>query len=623
MKKTPSKTSQTAALSATSVLVVAAFLAPGAWRFAGLPPVEWSQFLQLATLSAWLIAAGLGAITLRRMNPRLAVAAGIFLAVVLASSLAAGDFIQTVFYDMYADMPLVQWLALFVMFLIGASLVIDGSTVRGLQGVVIAGSALAAFMIVWSQLPDQGGFSIVFGSSAYSVPAMAPLIPVALGLGVADSRRRMVWRGLTALIAFAVAVSSGSLMGALAVAFALLVCVAIEPSLLGIPPKFRLGAQRAAGSAAALVVAAVLFFSIPALSGSVLREEAADSYGPSISSRVYLWNGAQRMVEEKPLVGFGPSGYRLHAVEYLDAGVFPNIASLGTDPIAFSPPSPHSLLWDLLTRLGVVGLAAFLALVGLGGDSFLKASRSEDGQRAVMRRSVAAAASVYLFALMTTPVHFASGLLGVLLCGLAVSPVAGQVAAKKAAARTEKPHRRWGLIGAGFAILVIGSWLAIGNSTANIDDARDLETVRSRVERAARIIPGNPMNERRRLEVALLSATDEPSRAAARSAIDAAPRYILDYLPNLTLFAQICLDDADASGRTDVEWEAGKLAAAESGVGHTPVVIAEKLHLALVSGDIAAVREAYGSAAEIRESFPRVEEYLARADVLLSGPTGE
>lgn len=622
MKKSPLKKSHATSVTPISVLVVAAFLAPGAWLVAGLPPVEWSQFLQAGTAAAWLIAAGLGLVALLRMDRFVAITAGVLVVVAIVSAVVAGDFVQALFYDIYGDMPLIQWFALSILFLVGASLAIDGGVVRGLQGVVIAGSLLAAFMIVWDLLPDRG-FSIVFGSSAYSVPAMAPLIPVALALGVADARRIGLWRGLAALIGFAVAVSSGSLMGTIAVVFALVAVVAFEPALLGVPEKLRHRARRVAVAGVVLAVAGMLFFSIPALSGSILGEDRADSYGASIASRVYLWNGAQRMFAEQPLLGFGPSGYRLNAVEYLDAGVFPSIARLGGDPIAYSPPSPHSLLWDVLTRLGIVGLAAFLALVGSGASSFVRASRSEQGQRALMRRAIAAGASVYLFALMTTPIHFASGLLGALLCGLAVSPVVVRPTDKRKSTPPTDADRRWYLVGAGVALLAVASWLAIGNSTASIDDAQDLQTVRSRVESAASIIPGHPMNERRRLEVAFLMASDEPSRAAARAAIDAAPDYIHDYLPNLAMFAQIGLNAADESGRTDVSWEAEKLGLAATGVGHTPVVIAENLHLALVEGDIDAIRQAYEPAAAIRESFPAVEDYVVRADALIAASAAE
>ncbi len=614
MKKSAARNSLAGSITATSALVVAAFLAPGAWKVVGLPPVAWAKFLQLATVAVWLAAVGFGLVALKRPDKRVLIAAGALAAVSLIATQASGNFFASLVYDIYGDMPLLQWFALLGLLLVGAGLATDGGVVRGLQGVVIVASLLSVFMIVWSLLPNEGGFSIVFGSSAYSVPAMAPLVAVALGLAKVEKNRPWVWRALAALIAVAVAWAAGSLMGTLAVAFAAIVVLAFEPSVLGIPEKLRLGSKRVATALCVVAVAGVVFLSVPALSGSLLPEKRAADFGSSISSRIYLWNGAERMFAEKPLLGFGPSGYRLHAVEYLDAGVFPSLVTLGGDPISFSPPSPHSLMWELLTRLGVLGFAAFAALLVVGFLAYRRVIATEDGPRAILRRALAAAAIVYLFALMTTPVHFASGLMGALLCGLAIAPKAG--GPKEPATKPSKATR-WSFVVIAIVLIAVAGWVAAGKSTGNIDDATDLASIQARIERAASIIPGEPLNERRRLEVALIGAHDDASIAAAREAIDGAPGYVLDFAPNLAMFAAIGLDEADISGRTDVSWEAAKLATAEGRIPNVPLVIAERLHLAIIQGDTEAVKRLVVPARAILDSYPAVEEYVTRADELL------
>lgn len=612
MKKSAARNQRAGSITTASLLVVAAFLAPGAWRVVGLPPVAWAQFLQLATVAAWLTAVGFGLIALTRLDKRVAIAAGVLAAIALIATFASGNFFAALVYDVYGEMPLLQWFALLAMFLVGAGLVTDGGVVRGLQGAVIAASLLSVFMLGWKILYID--FSVVFGSSAYSVPAMAPLVAVALGLAQVEKNRPWVWRACAALIAVAVAWAAGSLMGTIAVAFSVFAVLAFEPSALGISAKLRLGTTRVAAVFCALAVAGVVLLSIPALSGSLLPEDRAADFGSSIASRIYLWNGAERMLAEQPLLGFGPSGYRLHAVEYLDAGVFPSLVSLGGDPISFSPPSPHSLMWELLARMGVLGFAAFVALLVVGSLAYRRVLATEDGARAMLHRALAASAAVYLFALMTTPVHFASGLMGALLCGLAIAPKAS--GEKKPIAKATK-RVRLSFVAIAIVLVAVAGWVAIGKSAGNIDDATDLATIQERVERAADIIPGEPLNERRRLEVALIGAHDAQSIAAARETIDAAPAYVLDYAPNLAMFAGIGLDEADISGRTDVSWEAEKLSEAAARIPSVPLVIAERLHLAIIQGDIEAVKELIVPAREILDSFPAVEEYLVRANELL------
>lgn len=604
-------------VSVLAVLVVLAFLAPGAWMVRGLPPVGWSQTLQLLTFAAWLIAAGFGAIALVRPDRRVLVAASAFGIVALVALLANPHPFAAFFYDIYGEMPALQWFVLLGIFLVGASLPSDTRLARGLQGVVIAATALAVFAIWWSTIPIVGGKSVIFGSSAYSVPALAPVIVIALMMASLDTKRRYLWWLATAIIAYAVAVSVGSTMGTIAVVFTPFVILAFEPSVLGVPDKVRRLARRIGAIGATVAVAAVLVASIPMLSSSFLPVDSAARWGTSVSSRIHLYNGAERMLAQKPRLGYGSGGYRLHAVEFLDARVFPSIATLGADPISYSPPSPHSLLWEILTRTGVVGMIAFSVFLAIAFAAYSRRSQEGNERQIRFRGAVAAAATVYLFTLLVTPVHFASGLLGPLLCGLALAPNAVMPVKRRSAPMTSGPGIDLiALAAGGVAIAVIAFWVGIGKSSGELEGP-DLTTLIDRADAAASITPGDPLNERHRLELALIAAGTPEEIRNAQERIDAAPGYITDYLPNLALWSYIGLSEIDRGNGMTSEWEAANLDRAANVIPDVPSVVAEQMHLALIEQDRDAVRALYDRVEALVDVYPEAAGYIARAETFL------
>lgn len=604
-------------VSVLSVLVLAAFIAPGAWMVKGLPPVAWSQFLQIATVAVWLVAAGLGVIALRRPHRSVVLAAIVFGVIALVATLANPYPFAAFFYDIYGEMPALQWFVLLGMFLVGASVPTDARVVRGLQAVVIASVALSVFAIWWSTLPIIGGDSVVFGSSAYSVPALAPVMVVAIALARLDRKHRFIWWGSAAIIVFTVGVSLGSMMGSLAVVFAVAAMLAFEPTLLGVPVRLERTASIVGVTAAAIAVAAIMFASSPAVSGGLLPESEAQRWPGSVATRIHLYNGAERMVAERPLLGYGAGGYRLRAVEFLDKDVFPSIATLGADPISYSPPSPHSLLWEVLTRSGGLGLLAFFTLVILGYITFReRAAQEGDERHARFRNALAAAAAVYLFTLLTTPTHFASGLLGPLMCGLAIAPAPrGVESAEEAVSRGAL--LRAVLVLLGVALAGIGLWLGIGKSSGTLGSP-DLATLIDRADAAAAITPGDPLNERHRLELALIAAKTPEEIRAVQERIDHAPGYIVDYLPNHALWSYIGLSEIDRGNGMTPEWERANLELAARTIPDVPSVVAESMHLALVENDVAAIRSLVAPVRELVEVYPESAAYLERAEAVLA-----
>ncbi len=380
--------SDTAARSgrAVAVLLVVAFLAPGAWFVTQLPPQPIAKALTLVSAGVWLAVAGLTGVSATRVDRRVLIGTAAVLAVVTASYIAAGSLYQVAFFDLFADMPLVSWLVFPLVFVLAAGLRLDRAwLVRGLGAVVAVGTALSAVMAV-QQLTT--GASHVFGSTAYSVTALVPLVPLAAGLA-ASSRGpvRLASYACAAIIAGVLGIVSGSMTGAVAVAFAVLVTLAAHPALAR-------PLRRAAAVLAALAVVAVLVVEVPALSSAWVNPTSTARFDKNVVTRVYLWQGAQRMLAEKPLLGFGPSGYREAAVGYLAPEALqygPDVVG-NTDPTVYSPQSPHSLFWEAATRLGIAGLLALGALGTLWAltlrDRLRDADDPLDGLRAAMAAGV-------------------------------------------------------------------------------------------------------------------------------------------------------------------------------------------------------------------------------------------
>ncbi len=595
------------------VLVVLAFVSSGAWWFFTLPPAPIAKALNLVTLALWLAAFGLGLVVFVRPDRRLLWALGAVLVSIGLSFVVGGSHFAVAFYDLYADMPLVQWLAFPVMFLLAAGMRTDRSRLERGLSVVVALGAVFCVILTYQQLTI--GVSWVFGSSSYAVTALAALIPVAVWLG--SSRRgvaRAAWYACAAVIAIALGVVSRSSMGALAVGFALLVSVAVHPVVLGARGRGLRILQVVALSLAGLMVAGLVFVQVPALSGRWVNAEAFAAQR-NIVSRVYLWQGAQKMLAARPVLGFGPSGYRVWAVDYLD----PNALRFGadqfgnTDPTVYSAQSPHSLIWDIGTRLGVIGLVAFGALLAVWGAVLVPLVRSLDATSG-LRAALAAGFVSALFALLVNPAIFAIGLFAPVAAGLAVGPMTD----KPSGAEKPTPNRAtvW-LAVVGLAVILLAGWLFLGEWRAFNARAEAPEVAVVEYAAVLRTTPGNPMALRKLLENRLILASDAEI-GAAQAAVDDAPSFIRDYAPNLSNFAAYSLAQAQRTGRTDLSWEQKLLTAAAAKMPPIPSTVAEQLHLAVLSGDAEAVRRALPDAERWGGPYPYTAGYIQAASQLTS-----
>ncbi len=584
-----------------------------------LPPIPVSKALQLSTAGMWALGFALGWLAYARPDRKVLWGLGAVLASITASLLAGGSFVPVVLYDLFSQMPLVQWLAFPLVFVLAAGLVTRRSSIEaGLSVVVGLGVVFVSAIAVLQYYTNAYG---VFGSSAYSTTALAPLIPVASALAVSRSGwQRKALYAASIYIAVGLGFFAGSTMATIAAVFSVAIAIAIHPltaTALSRDAALSLRLVRYGALAVAGILAAgLLFAQVPVLSGSIVNANSLGRFDKNIVSRAYLWEGAQSMVAARPVLGFGPSGYRVNAVDYLSPETFqfgPDFAG-SIDPTVYSPQSPHSALWEIATRLGIVGLIAFGALFVLWGIVLAEKVRVRGTPEAELRVGLGAGFVVAVFALLVNPVLFAIGLFAAVAAGLAVAPEFD------VDARTLKPSSSWFrplCLAVGMLVVAMAVWLGVGESQAARAQSDDAAASIVAYEKVLGFLPGHPMTQRRLLESKLLVAADQSQADAAQAAVDQAPAYMLDYAPNAVNFAAHSLAQAERTGRTDLAWETRQLDSAAAELPPIPSLVAERLHLAVLMGDSAAVEAALPDARRWGGPYPYTESYLTAAEKLL------
>lgn len=596
-----------------ALLLVLAFLSPGAWMLTRLPVVPAAKALNLATVGVWMIATALGVVALVAISRRLAFAVGGVAVASLFSFLLGGHWFQTLFYDLYANMPLVQWAAYPVMFVLAASMLLSREVLQHSVAVLLGvGTVIAAIVIYQGGLV---GLVNVFGSTGYTTTALVPLIPLGVTVGaVTRGQSRVVGFSAAGVVAAALGYFTGSLMGALGVLFALVISAAVFAVL----KADQITALRPVAMIAA-VVAGFLFVGlvaaqIPAISGAAVNARTVGQLGDgNLTSRVQMWEGAQRMLVSRPLVGFGPSGYRVKAVEYMAPEGLQHGADVegDIDPAVYSPQSPHSLVWEVLTRLGLLGALAFGALFVVWAG--LVARRIRDRRSGwELQLGLAAGLVSVLFSLLVNPVIFAIGLLAPVMAGLAVAPV-GSSDEKGVGALAKAV-----MLAGGAVVLALSAWLYVGETRAFGPAPENALERMAHYESSLAVIPGHPVTERRLFELRLFVAPNDVAAANIHAEIDAAPGYLYAYAPNLVSIAAHSLTQAERTGRVDLSWERSMLDLAERQLPPIPSLVAERLRLELLSGDAASVQTALEQARLWGGPYPLNEGYIARAEEALA-----
>jgi putative inorganic carbon (hco3(-)) transporter len=209
--------------------------------------------------------------------------------------------------------------------------------------------------------------AIIYGSGNSLGAYLERALPLALALALAPGRwAEAGWRGRTAAAAF---------------------CLAYLPALLWSGSR---GAW--AGAAVAVVVVAILALgrawwlaALGALAGVValwqrngLVAAALAGHNRSGEERTLLWLAAWHMIRDHPLLGIGLDQFLYYYSSLFTTHPYWITVLNGHPTIAWREPAlahPHNLALDLWLSIGVLGLAGFAVVLGVGGWRILTLRR--------------------------------------------------------------------------------------------------------------------------------------------------------------------------------------------------------------------------------------------------------
>lgn len=215
---------------------------------------------------------------------------------------------------------------------------------------------LVAQVFVWScTVAAVGGLVVFLGQGgraegpqedpndlAFFLVAAVPFAVVAMK----GSRARSLLHGaalVLLLVGTAATFSRGALLG-------LVAAVAVALFLGIVRPR-----QVLAGAAATAVAVGAVWASAPALVDRSLGEKQTVAQS-NIDSRFTSWRLAAEMTIDHPVLGTGPGGFRTNFDQYE--------GRTSVDPTHLDVA--HQMLLDVSSELGLLGLAAFVALLAFG-----------------------------------------------------------------------------------------------------------------------------------------------------------------------------------------------------------------------------------------------------------------
>ena len=525
------------ALAAVPVVAVLA-IDPG-----GLAPFGPAKWLALTTLLL-AVAAWVALDRPLRVAPHPTLAWGGFLAVVVVAAATGLDPVYAWLGTPERHLGAVAWLLCAVAFVVAQSTDEgEGRTVA--LGAVLAAGTLGAWATAealgWHPLHLVGAGTRpvgTLGSSAYLGAAAALLAPVAAGAaadrGFARRTRRLA--AAATVVAGVALAASGARAAWFGAAVTLVVVVVVRrPS-----PRWLLGGA----AAVALAVAVAGLGGVAHRAGDALTDRDGGARG-----RLDEWRVAVRVVADHPVLGTGPEGYRLAFGRAVDDAYE---RAHGRRQL---PDRAHDALLDVAATTGLVGLAAYLALLAATGASVARALRRDPWLVGLAAGLLAyAAQSLLLFPLAeldpvawllagvlvarvaaTRPVRTPVAVPAVVAALAVVALVAGSLdvtadrraraiadeesADPTAAARLRPDALRYRLVAAA-AFEATGSSIGLDRALAQLDDALDVspldpvvrgERARLLLERARR--SGRPTHARTARAALEDLAADDPRNA--------------------------------------------------------------------------------------------------------------
>lgn len=361
-------------------LLIAAFLVPLAGARSGPLPPALLGALALGGWTAWAVA-----------RPRPALPARIPLLLPLGLVLVSlGVTTVTSVYRFASLLVIWQWLVVCGLVLLAAVMPFDRKDSTYGVGSFLAGTLVGIVhgwqgWVTWLVGEGQATWriqSLWENANCYAAFLLLVLPALLLGVRHAPDRRQRLALGVLSVLALMTLLMTQSRGGLLAFALTALV---FAP--LWLWAERKLSARTLGLLAAGFVLLGALTLLSP-LGKRLLDPAVRAKQLHSQMFRVYTWQGTLRMIAARPWLGFGP-------------GTFPS--AYGRYQIAGYTRHAHQIFLQTLAESGVVGLLAFLALVGAlirHGLRLLRHARAATGPEGPPRAALAIALLAGLTALL-------------------------------------------------------------------------------------------------------------------------------------------------------------------------------------------------------------------------------
>ena len=246
-----------------------------------------------------------------------------------------------------------------VSFLLTVLVLIDVASrevpVRVIVWAAVAGAAVAGGGALWSFLvdgdPRATGPLEDPNDLAYVLVSAVPLLIALFARRTRPERTTTLPRPAAALIGLLVLVLV--LGAAVTVSRGGFIALTVTLVWLGLRRAIP-GRVLAAAGAAVVLAAVVVAVAFPVLVGTALTQKDQVG-GANVDDRALRWQVAATMLPEHPVLGVGPGGFRSN---YL--GTSHNAELAEQTPVA------HNMYVEVAAELGLVGLAGFAAMIGVG-----------------------------------------------------------------------------------------------------------------------------------------------------------------------------------------------------------------------------------------------------------------
>ena len=231
---------------------------------------------------------------------------------------------------------------------------------------------------------NAGHPAATLGNSNFAGGTLAVTLPFVASLAVVagDRRRRLAWLSVATAQALAIWLtrSRGGLIGAV-----------VGLAVLAIVHRRRLPVSKRHAVAGGVAVAGLAALAIAIFGTSFSHARWAEIFdSQTLVRRWGYWHGAASVVRSRPLLGTGPDTF------YAAYGRHRPPADGAAHGLVSPPDKPHNVYLEYAADTGALGLAAYLALLGLAIAYAVRTLRRLAGLPRVLLGAFLAALAAYL-----------------------------------------------------------------------------------------------------------------------------------------------------------------------------------------------------------------------------------